>query len=167
MKENDTRVTEAVAGYRKLATDLVAEWGDLASSIADKIDEDAYDGKAMRDAWLEAARLSVWTTYLMWNEAADAVAALSYRPGERYHLSSDPFESPLAGATLTVNGPLVGQQSRGMLIAKVDPSKLEAGEKTFTLYADVTGSDGDTYLGTVLAARGRESESVPVFITVE
>ena len=165
--DNDTRVTKAVAGYGELATELATKWGDLASAIAKKIDADEYDGKAMFDAWAKATRLSVETSFLMWNEAVEAATTLSRRPGERYEVDSDPFESPLPGATLAVKNPLVGQASKGLLIAEVNPDKLGDGETTFTLHADATGCEGDTYKGTVLASRGDETQPKKVFIVVE
>jgi hypothetical protein len=165
--DNDTRVTKAVAGYRELATELATKWGDLASAIAEKIDADEYDGEAMFDAWAKATRLSVTTSYLVWNEAVEAAATLSRRPGERYETSSDPFESPMPGATLEVDGPLVGQESQGVLTATVDPSELEDGKTTFILHADATGCEGDTYKGTVLASRGGETRPKKVFIVIE
>src|SRR4051794_21561127 len=165
--DNEARVTKAVAGYRELATELATKWGDLASTIAAKIDSDEYDGKAMFDAWAKATRLSVETNYLMWNEAAEAAATLSFRPGQRHEIPSDPFESPLPGATLKVDGPLVGQASGGVLIAEVDPSQLPEGKTTFILRANVTDCEGDTYKGTVLASSGGETKPVKVFIVVE
>jgi hypothetical protein len=165
--DNDKRVTEAVAGYRELATQLVAQWGDLASGIADKIDQDKYDARAMLDAWADTTRLSAKTSYLMWNEAMEAAATLSTRPGERHEVDSPPFESPLPGATLAVQGPLVGQQSKCGLTATVHPDKLGDNETTFTLHADATGCAGDTYVGTVLATRGGETQTVPVIMPVE
>ena len=165
--DNDTPVTKAVAGYRELAAELATKWGDLASAIATKIDNDQYDGKAMFDAWAKAARLSVETSYLMWNEAMEAAATLSPRPGGRYTLPSDPFQSPMPGATLEVDGQLVGQQSQGVLTATVDPAQLADGETTFVLHADATDCEGDTYKGTVLASRGDETRPVKVFIVVE
>ena len=165
--DNDSRVTEAVDGYRQLATQLVTQWGNLASGIAAKIDQDEYDGKAVVDAWAETARLSMKTSYLMWNEVVEAAATLSFRPGERYVAHSDPFQSPLPGATLAVDGPLVGQQSKGILIARVDQPELADGERTFSLHADATDCEGDTYKGTVLASRGGKTLPVKVFIVVE
>ena len=70
-------------GYRVLADELVTKWDDLASSIAAKIDDDEYDGKAMLDAWAETTRLSAETSYLMWSEAMDAAATLSGRQYDR------------------------------------------------------------------------------------
>jgi hypothetical protein len=160
-------VTKAVAGYRELATELATKWGDLASTIAAKIDADEYDGKEMFDAWAKATRLSVTTSYLLWNEAVEAAASLSRRPGERYEISSDPFQSPMPGAMLEVDGPLVGQQSKGVLTAKVDPPKLADGATTFSLHADATDCEADTYKGTVLASRGDETRPKKVFIVVE
>ena len=165
--DNDTPVTKAVAGYRELATELATMWGDLASAIAKKIDADEYDGKAMFDAWAKATRLSVKTSYLMWNEAMEAATTLSPRTGERYKLPSDPFQSPIPGATLAVDGPLVGQESKGVLTETVDPLKLADGDRTFVLHADVTDCEGDTYKGTVLASRGDETQRVRVFIVVD
>lgn len=167
MDNDDNRMTLAVNGYRELAEELATKWGDLASGIAAKIDAGEYDGKAMFDAWAKSTRLSVETNYLMWNEAMEAAAILSRRPGERHEVDSDPFESPLPGATLTMEGPLVGQDEKGILTAVVRPEKLEDDEATFTLHADATGCEGDTYLGTVLASRGGEAESVPVHIVVD
>jgi hypothetical protein len=164
---SDTRMTDAINGYRVLAQDLVTEWSDLASRMAAKIDAEKYDGKAMFDAWAEATRLSVRTSYLMWNEALDAAAILASRPDEPNEVESDPFESPLPGATLAVKGRLVGRDSKDTLVAKVHPEKLGDRETTFTLLADATKCEGgDIYLGTVLASRGGETKPVEVFITV-
>jgi hypothetical protein len=165
--DDDTRVTEVVAGYRLLATELATMWGDLASSIATKMDDDEYDGKAMVDVWAETVRLSAHSSYLMWNEAVEAAATLSFRPGERYMAHSDPFQSPLPSATLRVDGPLVGQQSKGTLIARVDQPQLADGETTFGLHADATDCEADTYKGTVLASLGDKTLPVKVFIVVE
>jgi hypothetical protein len=165
--DNDTPVTKAVAGYRELATELATKWGDLASIIATKIDADEYDSKAMFDAWAKATRLSVETSYLMLNEAVEAATTLSRRPSEGYKLPSDPFQSPMPGATLEIEGPLVGQQSQGVLTATVDPAKLADGETTFILHADATDCEADTYKGTVLASRGGEIRPVRVFIVVD
>ena len=165
--DNDTPVTKAVTGYRELATELATKWGDLASVIATKIDADEYDGKAMFNAWAKATRLSVETSYLMWNEVMESAKTLSPRSGERYELPSDPFESPMPGATLEVDGPLVGQESQGVLTATVDPPKLPDGETTFVLHANATDCEGDTYKGRVLASRGGETRPVRVFIVVD
>ena len=163
--DSDTRMTEAVNGYRALADELATKWGDLASSIAAKIDADEYDGKAMLDAWAKSTRLYVETSYQMWSKALDAAAILSRRPGERHLVDSDPFESPLPGATLTVVEPLEGKS--GVLIAKVDPSKLPEDETTFILSADATGYESDKYKGKVLASRGGDTALKKVFIVVE
>jgi hypothetical protein len=166
MMENDTRVRQVVASYRKLAEELATSWGDLAAGIAEKVDQDEYDGKAMLDAWNKTARLSLKTNYQLWDHALGAAAVLGRREGERYEVHSPTFHSPLPGATLTVQGELVGRQSRGALVATVDPQKLAEGATAFRLRADATSCGGDTYVGKVLASGGGEPEPVDVYIVV-
>ena len=164
--DNDTRMSDAVHGYRVLADELTKKWGELASGIADGIDADEYDGEAMLDAWAKAMRLSAETNFLIWSEAVDAATILSGRQYDPDLVESHEFESPLPGATLELDGPLVGDSKGEELYAYVRPRKLAEGQTTFTVYADATGFPGDAYVGTVLASRGGQTESVEVFIQV-
>src|SRR5829696_4158882 len=96
-------MTKVVEGYRGLASDLADMWGDLASSVAARVDADEYDGDEMLRACARTPRLSVQTGFLIWNEAMEAAQALSGRQYERDPRESDPFYSPLPGATLDVS----------------------------------------------------------------
>jgi hypothetical protein len=159
-------VRQVVAGYRMLAEELAASWGDLAAGIAESIDRDEYDSKAMLNAWNKTVRLSLKTNYMLWNQALGAAAVVGRAGGERYVVSSPTFDSPLPGATLTVQGELVGRQTKGRLVATVDPPELAEGATAFTLHADATDCEGDVYCGTVLASRGDEPQPVEVYVAV-
>jgi hypothetical protein len=166
MTEAETRMADAVESYRSLTTVLVTKWGDLASSIADEMDSGEYDGKAMFDAWAKTTRLTAETGVQMWAEALAAARILSgeqYEPDKRH---SDPCQSPLEGATLELEGPLVGLKTRKQLHAEVRPPTLEDGKTEFVVHADATGFPGDTYIGKVLASRGDQVARVDVWITV-
>src|SRR4051794_9730690 len=97
------RMTNAVEGYRLLASDLADMWSDLASSVAAKVDADEYDADEMLRACARTARLSAQTGFLIWNEAMESARALSGRQSDRDPKESDEFYSPLPGATLDVN----------------------------------------------------------------
>jgi hypothetical protein len=149
-----------------LAEELATNWGDLAAGIAEKIDRDEYDNKAMVDAWNKTMRLSLKTNYMLWSQALGAAAVVGRPEGERYVVPSPTFYSPLPGAALTVQGELVGRQTKGRLVATVDPPQLAAGATEFTLRADATNCEGDVYCGTVLASGGGEPQPVEVYVVV-
>ena len=130
------------------------------------MDGDEYDGKAMFDAWAKTARLTAETGVLMWAEAMAAARILSGEQYERDERDSDPRQSPLAGARLELEGPLVGHRTDKQLPAVVRPPKLGEGETTFVVHADTTYFPQDDYFGTVLASLDDQSARVDVWITV-
>jgi hypothetical protein len=161
-------MTDAAKGYRKLGQDLVTKWSDLALDVAAKMDADKYDGKEMADAWAKSVRLTARTGYLLWSEALDAASILTGRQYDRYDVGSDPFESPLPGATLELEGPLIRPYPPlFMLFAEANPSQLHANQTTFILEADATYYPAGTYMGKVRATLGDEPPNlIDVFITV-
>ena len=161
----ETRMRDAVKGYRKLGKQLVMEWNNLASGVAKKMDTGKYDGKEAADGWARSVRLTARTGYLLWSEALDAASILTGRQYERYYVSSDPFKSPLPGATLKLDHPSPG------LIPLLRCSRREVCPKqgdptTFTLEADATFHPAGTYMGKVRAMHGDEHKLIDVFITV-
>lgn len=163
----EKRMTGAVKGYRKLGTELVTQWSDLALDVAAKIDAGKYDGKEVADAWARSVRLTGQTGYLLWSEALDAMSILSGRQYDRYKVDSDPFQSPFPGATLELEGPLTRfYPPPWMLVAKVCPPRLKGNQTTFTLEADATFHPAGTYMGKVRATHGDEHKLIDVFITV-
>ena len=164
----ETRMTDAVKGYRDLATELATRWGKLASSVAAKIDADQYDAEAAHEACAKAARLTADTGGLLWFEALDAISILSGRQYAPYDVDSDPFESTLPGATLELEGPLIKQGGWPLvlLFPEVRPPDLPGNQTEFTLHANAKFRPGGTYIGKVRATKGGASESIDVWITV-
>jgi hypothetical protein len=162
---DDTRMRDAVESCREWTTDLVKKWDDLATSIARKIDHEKYDGEAMLDAWARTTRLTAETGVQMWAQALAVGRLLSGEQYERKKRDSDPFESPLSGATLELEGPLVGYETGQQMPADVDPGQLPEGQTTFVLHADTTDFPGDIYFGKVRASRGAETAHVEVDIS--
>lgn len=166
MDDDDTRMSDALEGYRVLGEELVTKWGDLGAGIAAKIDADEYDSEAMLDAWAKTMRLSAQTSFLMWSEALDAGAILS---GSQYAPDIVHFDaySPLPGASLEPEGHFVGEKTGAELPSvKVRPSQLADGETKFTVYADATGLPKDIYWGNVRAWSGVDVEPVEVHLAV-
>jgi hypothetical protein len=164
--EPESRISDAVKGYRRLASELVTKWGELASDVAAKCDAEEYDSSAAMKAWARTTRLTAETGFLTWFEALDAIAILSGRQYSRYE-AKDRFDSGLPGADLTVSTPLRLGQTYAVLVAEVVPAKLPDGETWFELHADGTGRPGGTYVGKVTASKpGAESRYVDVWLTV-
>ena len=165
---NDTRMTDAVDGYRVLATELVTKWGDLASAIADKIDADEYDGKAMFDAWAKATRLTGGDQF---PDVARGTRRRDdpVRPSVRARQASTPTRSrarcPARRSSWMGRWSGLARRRtparRGAPVASSQtvrrPSSCTRTRRT---------SRGDAYMGTVLASRGGQTEPVEVFITV-
>ena len=162
--DDDTRMSDALDGYFVLAKELQNDWGKLASTVADKIDKGTYDGEEMLDAWVQTMRLTAQTALKMYSEALDAAEILSGSQYAPVEVDSDPFENPLPGATLALNGPLIGLRTREELVATLNLPWRENGKEFFTVHANATGYAGDVYLGSVLATRSDGSQSIKVFI---
>jgi len=99
----------------------------------------------------------------------DSMALLAGSQHAPYIIDSEEFSTGIAGARLTVAGPLLDGHRTDELPAEailLEPRKLGAVQTTFRLRADAAGRRGATYIGTVLASGPDASELVTVWIVV-
>src|SRR6266498_6075528 len=160
---------DVVHGYTTLAEDLVERWSEHASTVATKLDAGTYDADSAVADLAACATLATESGLLLASEALDALAVATGRQYAPVIVDSDPFWSPLKGATLTLNGPLVdGFGVRlPVNVINVIPPKLDPEATEFSLRANATGYPGGTYVGKVVASKpGSEDQKVTVWITV-
>jgi hypothetical protein len=114
--------------------------------------------------------LTVESGFLLASEALDAAAILSGGERQPHLVDSVAFSSPLRGAALTLDGPLVNSFNTDQLataVVTIRPAQLAAAAADFTLHADATGHHGGTYWGTVRATAPAAQDLVTVWITVQ
>lgn len=162
-------LADVVDGYAELGSWLLERWSVHASAVAKKLDAGGYDADSAAADVARTAALTAESGFLLASEAFDAMAILTGRQCEPHLVESELFSTLLAGAILTLAGPLVsghGDTLAARLVSCV-PSQLGPKETEFCLRADATGHHGGTYVGTVTAARpGAPDDPVIVWITV-
>jgi hypothetical protein len=157
-------VSDAVDGYALLGKSLVERWNAHASAVAARLDAGTYDADHAVADLAKCVVLAYESGFLLASEALDAVAVLSARRGPviRY---SYPFQSPVAGAALSLAGPLTNiLASDTLTIVTIDPAQLGPDDTKFRLRANATGRRAGLYTGAVQASGA--AEPIPVHIVV-
>jgi hypothetical protein len=164
-----TPYTDIVNNYSRLGSELLERWSRHASGIAARYDADKYDADAAAADFASTARLATETGFLLASEAIESAAILAAGQSERHIVDSGLFSTKLAGATLTLEAPLVAGRGETLPVAAISirPSAtLAAADTEFSLQADATGCRAATYVGSVTATKDGEPETVDVWITV-
>jgi hypothetical protein len=156
--------------YAALASTLLERW---SANYNDAVSErKATSAQGPTDAVAElgaGAWLALQSGSLAALQALDSMAVLTGRQNEPYVVRSGPFSTSLAGAALTLDGPLangLGSDALPAAAVSLEPSVLPPGETEFRLRADAAGRRGATYTGTVTASTARGEEHVVVWIVV-
>jgi hypothetical protein len=169
MESQGAAITEVVEDYTELGTWLVQRWSAHASKVATRLDAGDYDADSAAADLAACASLAAESWARVAWEAIDAAAILTGQEYEPEVIDSDPFSSPIPGATLTLQGPLVGAFGNELPtdVIEIIPSQLGPNATQFRLRADATGHPGGTYLGRVVASKpGRADAGVRVLVTV-
>ena len=163
-------LAEVIQGYSELASFLLKRWTEHASKVAERLDDGSYDADSGAADLATSASLTVESWFLLASEALDAAAILSGGQRQPHLVDSVAFWSPLPGAALTLEGPLVNTLDTDQLpaaVVTIRPAQLAAAAADFTLRADATGHHGGTYWGTVRATAPAAQDLVTVWITVQ
>jgi hypothetical protein len=163
-------LAEVVQGYSELASFLLKRWTEHASKVAERLDDGSYDADSAAADLATSVSLTVESGFLLASEALDAAAILSGGQRQPHLVDSVAFSSPLPGAALTLEGPLVNSLGTDQLPAEavmIKPSQLAAAAADFMLRADATGHRGGTYWGTVRATAPAAQDLVTVWIPVQ
>jgi hypothetical protein len=163
-------LAEVVQGYSELASFLLQRWTVHASKVAARLDDGSYDADSAAADLAKSISLTVESGFLLASEALDSAAILSGGQRKPHMVDSVGFTSPLPGAALTLEGPLVNGLDTDQLPAAVmtiRPAQLAAAAADFALRADATGHDAGTYWGTVRATAPAAQHLVTVWITVQ
>lgn len=163
-------LAEVVQGYSELASFLLNRWTEHASNVAARLDDGSYDADSAAADVAKSVSLTVESGFLLASEALDAAAILSGGQGRPHLVDSVAFSSPLPGAALTLEGPLVNTLDTDHLpaaVVTIRPPQLAAAAADFALRADATGHHGGTYWGTVRATVPGTQDLVTVWITVQ
>jgi hypothetical protein len=156
-------VSDVVDGYGLLGKSLVERWNAHASAVATRLDAGTYDAEHAAADLARCVALD-GSGFLLASEALEAVAILSARRGPviRY---SYPFQSPVAGAALSLAGPLTNiLASDTLTMVTIEPARLGPNDTQFRLRANATGRRAGLYTGAVQAAGA--AEPIPVRIVV-
>src|SRR5688572_27014536 len=170
--ESQSTYTDIVQGYVDLASDLLERWTTQAGKVASKLDSRSYKPDTAMADLAATATLATETGFLFASEALEALAICTERERGPYYVDSDPFYSPAPGATLQLEGPLVGlgavpDQLPVSVIEILPSSALGPNDTEFRLQANATGHQGITYAGRVTASwPGAADQKVPVWIVV-
>lgn len=171
-------LADVVDGYAQLGTFLVERWRAHVSAVASKIDSGGYGINCAVADLAKSASLAVESGFLVASEAFDAAAILTGRQHEAQVSASQLFFSPVAGATLTLAGPLTDSLRSDSLPVSVisfvasavgvagQAYVLGAAETAFSLSADATGHRGATYIGKVVASASGTDHEIDVWIQV-
>jgi hypothetical protein len=159
-------LSAVASGYAQFASERAEAWGALAADVAGRIESGGYRANDIVGDLGKAAFIAGQSWFFLASETLDAVALIAVaRLGL---IDSDPFESPLAGASLTVSEPLT--EAFGAVLPQEDviivPIVLASGATTFRLCVDAEGHAGGSYEGTVTASVGGASQDVPVNISI-
>src|SRR5439155_12409379 len=119
---------------------------DRASTVASKLDDGSYDADSAVADLAACATLATESGLLLASEALDALAVLTGRQYAPLIVDSDPFSSPLKGATLEVDGPLVDGFGVGLPVSVINviPHTLAPDATEFSLRANATGYPAGT-----------------------
>jgi hypothetical protein len=163
-----TPFTDLLQSYADLTSSLAEKWRAHTGNVAAKVQRPGYKvDQAVSDLAATAA-LATETGYLLAAQAFDAVSVLA-APLERNVVFSESFQSPLAGATLALDGQHLvngfGDTLPASIVA-IQPPQLKADETEFVLRADATGRRAGTYVGRVTTVKAGASDHVDVWIVV-
>lgn len=153
VSDGEARLTEVVAGFRRLTEWWTEEVSDELEAVAHQVDADVFDADAAAAA---AGRLLVlpivgWAALL--NELGDAAAVASVRPLQPLQPSRK-FHDPGAAGTdrrLRLVAPLVNGLGASLRLGSVRivPSTLAKGDVDFRLDVDREGRVPGVYRGQV------------------
>ena len=160
---------QVAQGYARLASELVTKWGDHADAIATKVRAGNYGADDAVSDLTKWGAIAAESYYLVVNEAVEAIAICSGSQGEPYDIESDPYDSPLPGATLQLVDPLTEPFGDVIPVSAVTvaPTPLAQGATQFRFRTNATGRPGTLYRGVVRAsdAAGATAD-IPVRLVV-
>jgi ribosomal protein L18 len=163
-----TPFSDLLSSYADLTSSLAEKWRAHAANVASKVERPGYKlDHAVSDLAATAA-LATETGYLLAAQAFEAVSVVA-APLERNVVFSEPFQSPLPGATLALEGQQLINGFGDILpasIVAIQPPQLKAGETEFVVRADATGRRAGTYVGRVTTVAAGASDHVVVWIVV-
>jgi hypothetical protein len=164
----DSRVSDVVQGYTRLASSLLERWSELASKTASRVDAGAYDAASATEDVIEGSWLATEGAGLWAAQTFSAYATLAgYEPAPNLQ-TSQPFTAP-KGAKLDLLGSLVrgpGPDHIPASAISVQPPQLGPEQTEFTVKVDGTGCRGGTYVGVVSANTEAETKTVDVWISI-
>jgi hypothetical protein len=163
-----TPFSDLARGYADLTSSLAQKWRAHAANVASRVERPGYKVDHAVSDLAATASLATETGYLLAAQAFEAVSVLA-APFEQHLVFSEPFESRLPGATLTVEHDLVnglGSDTLPVSIIAIQPHRLQAGETEFIVRADATGRRAGTYVGRVTTVTASASDHVDVWIVV-
>lgn len=152
-------------GYAELTRALLALWSAReGDGPTDRVGMGADEPASV------AAHVALSTASgLLALQTLDSLSIFTGRQHEPYIVDSEPFDTSLAGAMLTVAAPLVnglGSDALPVDAIRLVPHNLAPSATGFRLRADAAGRRGGTYCGTVTASRGHASENVTVWLVI-
>jgi hypothetical protein len=164
----DSRVSDLVQSYTRLASSLLERWSELASRTASKVDAGAYDASSAAEdvvagSWLATEAAGLWAA-----QTLSAYATLAgYKPEPNIQ-TSEPFKAA-KGAKLDLRGALVrgpGPDNLPPSAISIQPPQLGPDQTEFTLEVDATGYRGGTYVGVVNATTDAGTKPLNVWISI-
>jgi hypothetical protein len=163
-----TPFSDLLRGYADLTSALAEKWRTHAAHVASRVERPGYKVDHAVSDLAATAALATETGYLLAAQAFEAVSVVA-APFERNVVFSEPFQSPLPGATLAVDGQHLingfGDTLPASIVA-IQPPQLKAGETEFVVRADATGHRAGTYVGKVTTVAAGASDHVDVWIVV-
>ncbi|HXD59959.1 MAG TPA: hypothetical protein VN606_18680 [Thermoleophilaceae bacterium] len=163
-----TPFTDLLRSYADLTSSLAEKWRTHAANVASRVERPGYKVDHAVSDLAATASLATETGYLLAAQAFEAVSVLA-APLERNVVFSEPFQSPLPGATLALDGQQLingfGETLPASIVA-IQPPQLGSGETEFIIRADATGRHAGTYLGKVTTVTPGASDHVDVWIVV-
>lgn len=170
-------LTRTILEYRELGTQLVDEWADHSKSAFSHFYDEQYTPEVAFQDVVKGLRLMARTSFLIGNEALEAVTRFSSSSAAE----AQPFETPTAfttslkGALLSLDGDLTNAGfGHSILKAHVHfaPDPLKPDENQFKLLIDPgPWRRGILYTGSVTARRRKpdatiESDTVRISFTL-
>jgi hypothetical protein len=163
-----TPFSDLVRSYADLTSSLAEKWRAHAAHVASKVERPGYKVDHAVSDLAATASLATETGYLLAAQAFEAVSVLA-APLERNIVFSEPFQSPVPGASLALDGQQLingfGDTLPASIVA-IQPPQLKAGETEFVVRADATGRRAGTYVGKVTTVAAGASGHVDIWIVV-
>jgi len=147
-------IAHVAHGYATLASELVTRWGDHADAVATKVKAGDYGADDAVNDLAKCAFIATEGGFLVVNEAVEAIAVCSGSHDEPYEVESQPYDSPLPGATLQLAGALTEGFGDAIPVSAVTivPAPLDPGQTRFRLHVNASGRRAAIYRGVVHAA---------------